>query len=386
MATRTSRQKKSRVTKKTAVRAKKKPNKKALVRKTVKKKGTAAVSQTRRVVKKHSPLRLKKPRHNPIIMPRGHHDWESWQVFNPGVVDLHGRVRFVYRAIGHDAMSRLGYASSLDGFSVDERLPYPVYEHRLSRYGGLVYSPSGGSWGGSEDPRLTYIEEDDRVYMTYTACDGGLGVALTSIPRKDFVEKRWNWKRPVIISSPHEVHKNWVLFPEKFNGKYALLHSIKPEIGIEYLSDLEFENGWVHSHWADGKRPKSCWDHYIRGAGAPPLKTPYGWLLFYHANSKKDGWRYKVGALLLDLNDPTKILARSPEPLLEPDSWYEHEGFKAGIVYVSGVAVRDGELLVYYGGADSYVCVAHADFETFLNELKTGGRPRLKQTRVTKAA
>jgi predicted GH43/DUF377 family glycosyl hydrolase len=119
------------------------------------------------------------------------------------------------------------------------------------------------------------------------------------------------------------------------------------------------------------------WDTCIRGAGPPPIKTKYGWLLFYHAIDKRDPGKYKVGAMLLDLNDPTKILVRSPEPVLEPSEVYEYNGFKGGVVYASGAVLKDGKLLVYYGAADSYIGVAYADFDRFLEELIEGAKPKL---------
>ena len=87
--------------------------------------------------------------------------------------------------------------------------------------------------------------------------------------------------------------------------------------------------------------------------------------------------RYKLGAMLLDLDDPTKMLYRSRTPILEPDFDYENQGFKAGVVYSCGAVINDGEFYVYYGGADSVTCVAMANLDTFLNELKTYGAPRL---------
>jgi predicted GH43/DUF377 family glycosyl hydrolase len=119
------------------------------------------------------------------------------------------------------------------------------------------------------------------------------------------------------------------------------------------------------------------WDTCIRGAGPPPIKTKYGWLLFYHAMDKHDSGKYKVGAMLLDLNYPTKILVRSPEPVLEPSEVYEYNGFKGGVVYASGAVLKDGKLLVYYGAADSYIGVAYADFDRFLEELIEGAKPKL---------
>src|SRR3989344_2111905 len=320
---------------------------------------------------------LEKFKENPIILPIKENDWESWQTFNPGAIMLGNNVHFLYRAIGQDAISRLGYAVSGDGFKVDRRLSYPVYEHRLSGL-SYFYSFSGGSFGGCEDPRLTRVGDEDTIYMTYTACDGGLGVALTSITLDDFLNERWKWKKPVWISPPNEVHKNWVIFPEKIKGQYAILHSVCPEISIEYLDNLDFAEGqYVYSRYQNTARNK-CWDSWIRGAGPPPIKTEYGWLLFYHAIDNIDPGRYKVGAMLLDLDDPAKILYRSPEPILEPDEFYENQGFKAGVVYATGAVVKNGELLVYYGGADSFVCVASAVLEEFLQELKKGSKPRLQ--------
>lgn len=330
--------------------------------------------------KRRSRLALVKSSENPIISPRTENNWEAWQTFNPGVTLLEDKVHFLYRAIGHDGISRSGYAVSNDGFVVDERLPHPVYEHRLTKPVFNYYSfASGGSFGGAEDPRPVRVDKEDTMYMTYTACDDGLRVALTSIKVKDFLQKRWKWKSPKLISPPGEVHKNWVIFPEKINGKYAILTSVNPEISIEYLDDLEFEDDrYIESDYASARR-KNCWDTYVRGAGPPPIKTKYGWLLFYHAVDERDPGKYKVGAMLLDLLDPTKILRRSREPILEPEEMYENNGFKSGVVYASGAVVKNRKILIYYGAADNYVGVAYADFERFLEELNKELKPKLER-------
>ena len=97
---------------------------------------------------------------NPIISPRPENGWEAWQTFNPGVILLDNKVHFLYRAVGEDGLSRLGYAVSADGFTIDERLPYSVYEHK-TKSGERVFSVysyfSGGSWGGAEDPRIVRV-------------------------------------------------------------------------------------------------------------------------------------------------------------------------------------------------------------------------------------
>src|SRR5690606_21266786 len=115
---------------------------------------------------------------------------------------------------------------------------------------------------------------------------------------------------------------------------------------------------------------ENAWDSRKAGAGPPPIKTKDGWLLIYHAVDDRDDRQYKIGAMLLDLEDPTKVLYRSNMPILHPTEWYENEGFKAGVAYPCGAVVVDDHLYVYYGGADSYVCVAARNLEEFLEELK----------------
>ena len=323
---------------------------------------------------------LIKPKDNLIIMPIADHDWEAWQVFNPGVIVLEDRIHFIYRAIGVDGISRFGYASSPDGFLIDERLPYPVYEHPSLNSGLNYYSfGSGGSFGGAEDARLTRVDNEDNIFMTYTACDEGLRVALTSIKVKDFLKKNWQWEKPVLISPPGEVHKNWVIFPEKINGQYAILHSLRPRVLIAYRDNLNFQKGEYINSFYDGYNEETGWEIRIRGAGAPPIKTKYGWLVFYHANDKSETNKYKVGAMLLDLMNPETILMRSSRPILEPDEPFQSNGFKPGIVYVSGAVVKNETLFIYYGVADNYICVAWANFDEFLNDLVQQAKPKLKQ-------
>jgi predicted GH43/DUF377 family glycosyl hydrolase len=170
------------------------------------------------------------------------------------------------------------------------------------------------------------------------------------------------------------------LFPEKINGKFAILHSISPEILVEYVDDLtrfQDDDQFIKSHYSRISNTKS-WDSWVRGAGPPPIKTKLGWLLFYHAMDTRDPNRYKLGAMVLDANDPTKVLYRTKAPILEPDEWYENTGWKSGVVYSCGAVVKDGELYVYYGGADSVVCVAMANLDKFLEELKKHGVAKLQ--------
>ena len=339
--------------------------------------------------KKTSSLVLIKSSNGPIISPDAENGWQSWQTFNAGAILLKDKVHFIYRAIGQDAFSRFGYASSNDGFKIDERLIQPAYEHPLtdSNFSFRIFSfVSGGSFGGCEDPRLVRVGQEDKLYLTYTACDQGLRMALTSIKVDDFLNKKWLWQKPVFISPPGQVHKNWVIFPEKIKGSYAILHSLNPQISVAYFDSLDFD-GQTHIHSNYNPVPRGdhwAWEEWIRGPGPPPIKTKEGWLLFYHAQAKKDPGKYKVGAMLLDLEDPSKVLHCSRGPVIESSELYEHNGYKPGVVYASGAVVKDDLLLLYYGAADSYVCVAYSKFEEFLKALIKESKPELKRVVLKK--
>jgi len=318
---------------------------------------------------------------NPIITPNPDNHWECEATFNPAAIYLDGRVHLLYRAIGANGMSYIGHASSEDGINFEERSEKPVYiakEHygepkaKKERY--VNFYMSGGSWSGCEDPRM--VKVDDTIYMTYTAFDGyhPPGMALTSIPVSDFLEKNWNWAEPILISKPEQIQKNWVMFPEKIHGKYAFLHGINPTIRIDYFDDpMDAEMAIESPFSCSGDRTR--WDNLMRGAATPPLKTKEGWLVLYHAMDKRDPNRYKVGAMILDHDDPTKILYRSNIPLLEPNEWYENEGAKRGVVFACGSVIKDDTLFVYYGGADSVACVATAPLDEFLEAVMKESTP-----------
>ena len=349
-------------------------------------KGKRVTREEARKIKVKVPATLTRYRENPIISPRGGSWWESRQTFNPGAVLLEEKVHLLYRAIGDDGISRLGYAVSKEGFKIEERLEYPVYQHPVTSPAFTIYSyASGGSFGGSEDPRIVRVDNEDVLYMTYTACEEGLRVGLTSIRVKDFLDRKWEWLPPRLISPPGEVHKNWVIFPEKIKGKYAILHSLSPHISIAFLDSLDFKPGSYLTSYHNGGNGigrEDFWDSMVRGTGPPPIKTKLGWLLFYHAISISEPYRYKIGALLVDLEDPSRVIRSSAASILEPDTVYENSGFKPGVVYLSGAVVKDDELLLYYGASDNYVCVASCGLEDFLITLMEGGRDFFMETKV----
>lgn len=309
---------------------------------------------------------------NPIITPTGSCWWEAYQTFNPGAILLNNKIHIVYRAIGVDKVSRFGYATSRDGFTIDERFSYPIYGRETCSASYRSYpSTSGGGFGGCEDPRLVKVKGDSNIYMTYNAFSSEeLRVGITSIHVNDFLNKKWIWEKEKLISLPRKVNKNFVIFPEKIQGKYAILHSISPKISITYLDNLNFREGeYIESSHQITASPDG-WEAEIKSPGAPPLKTEEGWLLFYHGISKKEiCWKYKIGFMLLDLKKPEEIRYKAKQPVIEPNQWYENGGFKPGIVYTCGAVLKDKKLYVYYGGADNYVCVAYAWLDEFLKTI-----------------
>jgi predicted GH43/DUF377 family glycosyl hydrolase len=317
---------------------------------------------------------------NPLLSPRSYLGWEKEGVFNPAALLINNTVHLLYRAIGSDGVSRVGYAQSEDGEHFSEGLEYPIFSFKQSKPLGLkekkydpVMYPSGGSWGGAEDPRATCL--DGKVYMTFNAFDGWdfIRVALTVIDEQDLVDGKWKWMAPRLISPPGQIHKNWVIFPEKINGKYAILHSISPNVEVEYRDNLEtigtYDDYIKSPVGVRTSGRKDAWDTRVRGAGPPPVKTNDGWLVFYHANDATESHKYKLGVKLLDLHDPSKILARSKSPILEPDMWYEND-WKPGIVYACGAIIKDDTLHIYYGGGDKHVCSARTKVDELLSWLK----------------
>jgi beta-1,2-mannobiose phosphorylase / 1,2-beta-oligomannan phosphorylase len=336
---------------------------------------------------KHFLIFLKKHEKNPIISPNPDSKWESRATFNSAALYEDGKVHFVYRALGDSDLSVLGYATSSDGVTIDERSKEPIYIPRepFETPGNTTFKTfaehfaSGGGYGGIEDPRITKV--DKTIYMTYVAFDGASPprVALTSIPIDDFLNRKWDkWEKPKLISAPGMVNKSAVIFPEKINGKYVVLHRVYPNILVDVVDDLNFDDKFLTGHYFIPPR-KKFWDSKKVGAGAPPMRTKDGWLLVYQSVGYQDPSRYKIGAMLLDIDDPTKVLYRTNNPIISPEESYENGGFKAGVVYPCGAVIKDNNLFVYYGGGDTVVCAAQENLDKFLTQMKHNREPKLRR-------
>jgi beta-1,2-mannobiose phosphorylase / 1,2-beta-oligomannan phosphorylase len=299
---------------------------------------------------------------NPILEPIASHAWESKAVFNPAAFYLNGKFHILYRAMSNDNISVVGYAVSTDGFHIDERLENPIYVPRE-----VFEKNSSGANSGCEDPRVMVI--DDRIYMCYTAYDGANPprVAMSSISVEDFLQRRWHWAIPKLISPPDIDDKDACILSKKVNDNYMVFHRMETFIWIDFVKDLHFYEGNYLGGRILLQSRKDSWDCKKIGIAAPPIETEKGWLLLYHGISQDT--QYRLGAVLLDKDDPTKVLGRSKDPILEPVMKYEKEGLIPNVVFPCGAVVKDGILFVYYGGADTVLGVATAPVDRVLASL-----------------
>lgn len=323
---------------------------------------------------------------NPIISPTLFHSWENVATFNPAAFVLNDTVHILYRAIGDDGVSRIGYAKSTDGIHIDERYPYPIYspDFNNKHYSPLLNMISGspGGYGrmGCEDPRVTVI--GDTIYLLFAAYNGyeDARAAYTSISVADFLAHRFNWAPIIYLSAPPGGagtglgNKSVCILPEKHNGKHIIYHRMWPNICIdvvENLIDFSTEHSWLSGQIKIPPRP-GFWDSGKLGIGAPPIKTNKGWLIIYQGVSARPYERgYLMGAMLCDLNDPGRVIARGHFPVLIPQEPYEINGCTPHVIYPCGAVVHNEKLLIYYGAADTAVAVAQTNLQTFLQTLLT---------------
>lgn len=310
-------------------------------------------------------IKLQRAETNPIITPNKNHPWEEKLTFNPAAVYLDGKVHLLYRAMSKENTSVIGYATSQDGVHIDYRHPEPIYTPNEP----FELKHQSGANSGVEDPRIVKI--DHRIYMFYTAFDGKNPprVALTSILVDDFLKQKWDWSCPVLISPAELDNKDAAMFPERIGGEYLIIHRMGDDIDLSFHKNLNFDGEtWLEEYrWV---LPRSgWWDSKKVGISAPPIKTDEGWVLIYHGVSEDD-WFYRVGALLTDLRDPTKIIGRTDYPIFEPEADYEKNGEIPNVVFPCGAVNIEGTLFLYYGGADQVCGVATVKMTDLLCILK----------------
>ena len=298
----------------------------------------------------------------PIMLPAPTSDWETYNVFNPAVIFHNHLWHMFYRAQGLDWISRIGYAVSEDGTHWN-RLRKPVLEpHNETDSRGL------------EDPRV--VEIGGNFYMTYTAYGSSapVGVKPTHgdggiLPMIARSSNLISWERlgPIVTG---EDNKDHVLFPRKIRGKFAALHRRHPRVWLAYSDDL------LHWNEADmaviyGPRPESQWDSMSVGNNGVPIETSEGWLVLNHGYTPEHV--YRLGAVLLDLDDPTKVIRRPKDPIFWPREIWELRGDVPNVVFSCANPVVDGTVYVYYGGADHVIGLATCALDDLLNFVRTSG-------------
>jgi len=214
---------------------------------------------------------------------------------------------------------------------------------------------------GVEDPRVTFLE--GFYYINYTVVSpDGWATALARTRDFKAVEKMG------IIFCPE--NKDVSIFPGKVNNRYHALH--RPDNSIFGKPSIWYAESEDLLHWGGHRclvRPKGDrWEDEKIGGGPPCVETPEGWLQIYHGKAEDGG--YSLFGLLLDLNDPCRILKRSKEPILRPEADYEKKGFYGNCVFSNGLVEKDdGTLLIYYGASDCMTCVAETSVDEVLKML-----------------
>nr|WP_315250696.1 pesticidal protein Cry7Aa [uncultured Flavobacterium sp.] len=331
-----------------------------------------------------------------VILAKTLFPFEDEGVLNPAAIREGNFVHLFYRAVSKGNHSSIGYCKLEGPLLVANR-------HKKS----LLSPEFDYESHGMEDPRIVKI--DDLYYLTYTGYDGtnALGCLAVSkdlihfekkgiiVPQISFAlfdelaeqespinHKYFRYNQHIgFVEADKEKSlvwdKNVIFFPRKIKGKFYFLHRIKPEIqiivGIEDLKDLTeaFYQDYL-SHFNDYVVLTSKFDHEISyiGGGCPPIETDQGWLLIYHGvKDGLNGYIYSACAALLDLENPSKEIARLPYPLFKPELDWELKGEVNNVCFPTGAVVFDDSLYIYYGAADERVACASVSFSGLVKEL-----------------
>ncbi|TSC54287.1 MAG: glycosidase-like protein [Microgenomates group bacterium LiPW_31] len=331
-----------------------------------------------------------------IILEKTDLPFENKGVFNPACIKVNGVTHMFYRAINKQKISSIGYCQIVNN-KVIKRLDRPIlspwynYEKR-----------------GVEDPRIVFL--DGLYYLFYTAFDGqnalvayAVSKDLINFSKKGLISPKITYDEAEDIFRDSGVEKKYILFeqiykkrrghdvllwekdaslfPKKIRGKFALMHRILPGIQIMYFDDFsELTNEYWRKYLKELKQfviidPKYKFENRNIGGGCPPIETPRGWLLISHAvENTKSGKVYRAGAVLVDLNDPTKVVGLLKKPLFSPKKPWEKKGNTNNVVFPTGAVLENGILYIYYGAADTCIAAKSIKLNDLLEELtKEGG-------------
>ena len=322
--------------------------------------------------------------------------WEKL-TFNAATVKIGGVTYVIYRALGYDGISRLGLWWSEDGITESGILATPIFEPEIE-YGELPGDLEARQQkqlkkykqireaGGIEDPRIVRIKA--RLYMTYTAFGDTAQIALASIGVKDFVEGKWDkWKKHGLVypgvSNKDAVllnYANGLLLFHRFDGENMYYQRFDNIDGLlEWIEEVkamtpeQAETAMVENSKIFMKTRAKGWDSDKIGAGAQPIETEYGWLQIYHAKkeaTEENPKTYMLGVVLTSLENPTRIIYRSPEPILIPG---KKDGFESWvpeteIVFTCGAVPAGKDIYIYYGWGDRLIYVGKAAVSKLIPE------------------
>lgn len=331
-----------------------------------------------------------------IILEKTDLPFENKGVLNPACIEVNGVTHMFYRAINKQKISSIGYCQIVNN-KVIKRLNKPIlfpwynYEKR-----------------GLEDPRIVFL--DGLYYLFYTAFDGQNALVayatskdLVHFSKKGLISPKITYDEAEDIFRDSGVEKKYILFeqiykkrrghdvllwekdaslfPKKINGKFALMHRVLPGIQVIYFDDFsQLTNDYWRKYLKELNHyiiidPKYHFEDRNIGGGCPPIETEKGWLLIFHAvEDTKIGRVYHAGAVLVDLNDPTKVVGLLKKPLFSPKKPWEKKGNTKNVVFPTGVVLENGLLYIYYGAADTCIAAKSIKLNALLEELtKEGG-------------
>lgn len=336
-------------------------------------------------------MKLRKYEHNPILKKNPANQWEELCVLNPAVIfnDEDKKFYMLYRAAGNDKQHYiyLGLATSDDGINFVRQSDKPL----------IAPDVNGADGGGIEDPRLVKI--DDHYFLTYASRPFApgqywredkeyFGFQPKAGPKvliyndtethlavsKDLV----HWKKLGRITDSRNDDRDVIIFPERINGQYVKISRAMNKCGEGFKNPhpaiwISFSNDLLE--WPREEellyQGEEDWEDLKVGGSCPPVKTPYGWLFIYHGVASKDT-NYRVGAMLLDLKDPRKIIAKTKNFIMEPEHPFETDGFYSGCVFPTGIVEVKDEYYIYYGAGDQCICLATIKKEELINALLGG--------------
>lgn len=328
---------------------------------------------------------------NPIVVPGGF-PWRAAVCFNPAaILDDDGRFYLWERAAGglRPFHCAIGLLSSADGVRFEHVVDRPVFTPEMA----------GSRYGSVQDPRV--VKLGGRYVMTYAFrpyawSSHPTGVGVPESHQVDYPgfsgrdednqtrsgiavsDDRVTWRHLAWVSSPDIDDRNVILFPRAVGGRYVALrrpqklvrtdtsHAEHPSVCLSWSEDLV--------SWSEPEpllRPAFAWEDNRIGGSTPPIETERGWLVFYHGVQNVDPSRravcYRMGAALLDLEDPRRVIARTPEAIFEPRAYYERVGlYIPNVVFPTASPVRDGVIHLYYGCCDTSIGLATAELEAVL--------------------